>query len=1045
MKIKSVKITGFRAFEKEENSTFDFTSNGEIMDFASIYAPNGFGKTSFYDAVEWSVTHQIQRFDRMDDFEKMRKENSLPLLLNNSSTSGKVIVETDSNTFENTINKRKVYSTKNKPDNEYFRNQILSQDLIDTFIKEERAERRYERFLDIDKDLKKYDSIYKKAVRVLDYIKQEKVRIVGEIEKQKKSLQLEIDYDQEFKKFDEINELINFLKKNGETLDSVAKESFDETTHDNFSRNVKVRLLTLEEEFTKVGLQIDNIRLAKDGEENENDKLKGGVLEYVDSRNRLENFDNQIKELNRIVTLIESKKKAQQGIENSDKNLSEHRKRLVDVLSIEKKIEEYLIIQKVIEEQEKRIAEFKNENGVKESEKSLIEEEINLLKSKNDQLQESLNLNQIKLEQVPNQKTKLEQLSKNHQSIKKSIEDLSKLIEGKEPKLFELKRILEQFGYYETKIDEDLELLLEFSQFTNHHDLITQQLNLIINLELKNKQLAETQSKINIQNQFNNELKEYVNRGLEIISQTHTSDCPLCNHHYNSFEELSNNIVENKFFDNQLKENLENKISIETEINELKEKIISGSENIKKSFALLKEPFSNNYNALEKEIEKLNLQREEKNQELKNNLESTNEILVFFGNEQTPDDLAKIIQEEIAKILKEINDNSELINTNNKKTGDLIVIINGNNDNIKRFLDNIEKQQKLDDYKIVIDYFNLVLNQNQVDEAILLNAKSDIEKIISEFISEKKKYEDSLNELNIELSNNNLSKQEYNNRIQQVNDAKNLILRVYESYESFIKSEFKIELTNKDKSKIEKEFFDLIEKQKQTQKIIGDKIEKYKIVEILKDDCLNATVSQKIQDKIKKNLEDLKKLDNAEGQLNNEKYNLIEYLTKTIDEFFYTELINKIYKKIDPHPDYQAIEFKCEFADSKPRLQIYITKINDKGEIERSVPALYFSTAQVNILSLSIFLARALKTKNPITKEAVDCIFIDDPIQSMDSINILSFIDLFRGITLSLGKQLIVSTHEENFHLLLQKKIPKELFKSKFIEFETFGKVKIKD
>lgn len=65
-------------------------------------------------------------------------------------------------------------------------------------------------------------------------------------------------------------------------------------------------------------------------------------------------------------------------------------------------------------------------------------------------------------------------------------------------------------------------------------------------------------------------------------------------------------------------------------------------------------------------------------------------------------------------------------------------------------------------------------------------------------------------------------------------------------------------------------------------------------------------------------------------------------------------------------------------------------------------------------------MARALKTKNPETK-AVDCIFIDDPIQSMDSINILSFIDLFRGITLSLGKQLIVSTHEENFHIITEK------------------------
>ena len=1042
MKIKSVKITGFRAFEKEENSTFDFTSNGEIMDFASIYAPNGFGKTSFYDAVEWSVTHQIQRFDRMDDFEKMRKENSLPLLLNNSSNSGKVIVETDSNTFENTINKRKVYSTKTKPDNEYFRNQILSQDLIDTFIKEERAEKRYERFLEIDSDLKKYDSIYKKAIKVLDYIKQEKVRIDGEIEKQKKSLQLEIDYDQEFKKFDEINELIGFLKTNKEILDYVTKESFDGTLHDNLSRNVKVRLLTLEEEFIKVGLQIDNIRLAKDGEEDGDNELKGGVLEYVENRKKLENFDNQIKELNRIITLIESRDKSQREIENTDKSLSEHRKRLEEVLSIEKKIEDFLILQKGLEEQEKRIGEFKNENGVKESEKSLIEEEINLLKSKNDQLQESLKLNQIRLEQIPDQKAKLEKLSKNHLSIKKSIKDLSKLIEDKEPTLFELKRILEQFGYYETKIDEDLELLSEFAPFTNHQDLITQQLDLKINLEIKNKQLDETQSKINNQKQFNNELKEYVNRGLEIISQTHTSDCPLCNHHYNSFEELSNNIVENKFFDNQLKENLENKISIETEINELKEKIISGNDNIKKSFALLKQPFSNDYSTLEKEIEKLNLQREEKKQELKNNLENTNEILVFFGNEQTPDELAKTIQEEISKILKGINDNTELINTNNKKTGDLTVIINGNNDNIKRFSNNIEIQQKSDDYKIVIDYFNLVLNHNQVDKAILLNAKSDIEKIITEFITEKKKYEESLNQLNIELSNHNLSKQEYNNRIQQVNDAKNLSLRAYESYESFIKSEFKIELTDKDKSQIEKEFFDLIEKQKQTQKIIEDKIEKYKIVEILKDDCLNATVSQKIQDKIKNYRNNLSDLNNAEEQLNNEKDNLIEYLTKTIDEFFYTELINKIYKKIDPHPDYQAIEFKCEFADAKPRLQIYTTKVNDKGEIERSVPALYFSTAQVNILSLSIFLARALKTKNPETKEAVNCIFIDDPIQSMDSINILSFIDLFRGITLSLGKQLIVSTHEENFHLLLQKKIPNELFKSKFIEFETFGKVK---
>ena len=82
-----------------------------------------------------------------------------------------------------------------------------------------------------------------------------------------------------------------------------------------------VRLLTLEEEFIKVGLQIDNIRLAKDGEEDGDNELKGGVLEYVENRKKLENFDNQIKELNRIISLIESRNIAQRGVENTDKNL----------------------------------------------------------------------------------------------------------------------------------------------------------------------------------------------------------------------------------------------------------------------------------------------------------------------------------------------------------------------------------------------------------------------------------------------------------------------------------------------------------------------------------------------------------------------------------------------------------------------------------------------------------------------------------------------------------------------------------------------------
>ncbi len=305
----------------------------------------------------------------------------------------------------------------------------------------------------------------------------------------------------------------------------------------------------------------------------------------------------------------------------------------------------------------------------------------------------------------------------------------------------------------------------------------------------------------------------------------------------------------------------------------------------------------------------------------------------------------------------------------------------------------------------------------------------------------KESFIKSLDDLKERLVNHTFSKDEYVGRIELAINAKNLIQRVYDSYENFINSEFGVVLSDKNKTQIEKAFIDLIETQKEFERQVVSKIEKYKIVKMLNEACIKAAESKKVEDKIKEIAKTLNELAYSEELLSAEKESLKTYLKSTIESYFYTPLINAIYKKIDPHPDYKSIEFKCDFAENKPRLQIYTLSINDKGEDIWSVPSLYFSTAQVNILSLSIFLARALKTKDD-KKKPVDCIFIDDPIQSMDSINILSFIDLFRGITLSLDKQLIVSTHEENFHLLLKKKIPPGLFKSKFLEFETFGKVK---
>jgi exonuclease SbcC len=198
------------------------------------------------------------------------------------------------------------------------------------------------------------------------------------------------------------------------------------------------------------------------------------------------------------------------------------------------------------------------------------------------------------------------------------------------------------------------------------------------------------------------------------------------------------------------------------------------------------------------------------------------------------------------------------------------------------------------------------------------------------------------------------------------------------------------------------------------------------------------------------------------AMLDKEYKDVVTRLDARISGFFYVDLINSIYKKIDPHPDFKRVVFKCDFSEeSAPKLNVLVSDsdVNLDNEVDlegddddvasiRSnslpktiVPNLYFSAAQINILSLSIFLARALHVKT-INGKDVKCIFIDDPIHSMDSINVLSTVDLLRTISQKFDRQIILSTHDKNFFELLKKKVPQEEYSSKFIELESFGRVR---
>lgn len=61
MKIKSIYIRAFRCFEEAD---IDFAKNGVSANLVAIQAPNGFGKTSLLDAIEFGMTNRIERFEK---------------------------------------------------------------------------------------------------------------------------------------------------------------------------------------------------------------------------------------------------------------------------------------------------------------------------------------------------------------------------------------------------------------------------------------------------------------------------------------------------------------------------------------------------------------------------------------------------------------------------------------------------------------------------------------------------------------------------------------------------------------------------------------------------------------------------------------------------------------------------------------------------------------------------------------------------------------------------------------------------------------------
>ncbi len=126
-------------------------------------------------------------------------------------------------------------------------------------------------------------------------------------------------------------------------------------------------------------------------------------------------------------------------------------------------------------------------------------------------------------------------------------------------------------------------------------------------------------------------------------------------------------------------------------------------------------------------------------------------------------------------------------------------------------------------------------------------------------------------------------------------------------------------------------------------------------------------------------------------------------------------LVQRVYSAIDPHPTFRVVRLLARYWHGRGRLQ---AKLNDPvGGISTDAPPMVLSSSQVNALAVSVFLAFGLS----VTKPPLSVTMLDDPLQSLDYVNLLGLIDLLRRA--KGRRQLMLSTHDARFGQLLERKL----------------------
>ncbi|MFL0266818.1 AAA family ATPase [Candidatus Clostridium radicumherbarum] len=361
------------------------------------------------------------------------------------------------------------------------------------------------------------------------------------------------------------------------------------------------------------------------------------------------------------------------------------------------------------------------------------------------------------------------------------------------------------------------------------------------------------------------------------------------------------------------------------------------------------------------------------------------------------------------------------------------------------------------------------LNQQEKELETYKNEKVQLEqKLILEFRNMQNKLEQEIINIHEKINaihKNEAVEKEYLIRLSKYGTEIDKISTEYNKYDIFVKGlgenkekelflgliknleENQLELTNEIghfKKKLEKydvKNYDEVRSKLDELKLKVDNLnsdmnkEKIQINELKE---LSSFYNNNIQDNNLKQLNyelvkvrsELKKINTISKSFELMNENSREVLLNEIDRIFKSDdlPIKILYNYLNPNYNFDKLNFRIDNSNPKNN-RLILEAISENGAVIN--PAYSFSSAQNNVLAVSIFLSFALTQK----WSNLDCIFMDDPIQNMDDINVNNFVDIIRNIIRTTNKQIFISTHDIRIYEFMKNKFGNHTQLFNFIDY----------